>query len=124
MLHHHERWDGEGYPDRLAGEGIPIEARVIAVADAFSSMTSDRPYRRRRSLDEACAELERCAATQFDPLVVRLFVEEVRANPPRPGMPDVLDRVLADPELDALRREGEPILGSGSLALAKALTAL
>ncbi len=124
ILHHHERWDGDGYPDRLAGETIPIEARIVAVADAFSSMTSDRPYRRRRALDEACEELERCAATQFDPLVVRLFVEEVRRRPPALGRPDVLDRVLADSELAAHRREGEPILGSGALALAKALTLL
>ena len=103
---------------------IPIEARILAVADAFSAMTSDRPYRRRRSLEEACEELERSSATQFDPLVVRLFVEEVRRRPPSLGSPDVLDRVFADPELMRHRREGEPILGSGALALAKALTLL
>ncbi len=124
ILHHHERWDGDGYPDRLAEDEIPIEARIVAVADAFSAMTSDRPYRRRRSLEEACEELERCSATQFDPLVVRLFVEEVRRRPPSLGSPDVLDRVFADPELMRHRREGEPILGSGALALAKALTLL
>jgi HD-GYP domain-containing protein (c-di-GMP phosphodiesterase class II) len=124
VLHHHERWDGGGYPDGLAGEEIPVEARIVAVADAFSSMTSDRPYRRRRSLEEACEELERCSATQFDPLVVRLFVEEVRRRPPTLGGPDVLDRVFADPELVRERREGEPLLGSGALALAKALTLL
>jgi len=124
ILHHHERWDGEGYPDGLAEEQIPVEARIVAVADAFSAMTSDRPYRRRRSLEEACEELERSSATQFDPLVVRLFVEEVRRRPPSLGGPDVLDRVFADPELVRERREGEPLLGSGALALAKALTLL
>lgn len=71
--HHHERWDGEGYPDRLAGETIPLGARIIAVADAFDAMTSDRCYQRRRSPREAMEELERCAGTQFDPTLVQLF---------------------------------------------------
>jgi HD-GYP domain-containing protein (c-di-GMP phosphodiesterase class II) len=73
ILHHHERWDGGGYPDGLAGEDISLEARIICVADSFSAMTADRPYRRRMPLDEACAELERCAGTQFDPRVVDAF---------------------------------------------------
>ena len=63
VLHHHERWDGTGYPGRLKGEQIPLEARIIGVADAFSAMTADRPYSRRRPLEEACAEIERCAGT-------------------------------------------------------------
>jgi HD-GYP domain-containing protein (c-di-GMP phosphodiesterase class II) len=75
VLHHHERWDGEGYPARLRGRDIPLEARLIGVADAFAAMLADRPYRRARSLDEACSELERCAGTQFDPTVVPLFLE-------------------------------------------------
>src|SRR4051812_29523316 len=81
ILHHHERWDGDGYPDGLAGEEIPLEARIVAVADSFSAMTAERPYRKRMSLDQACAELERCAGTQFDPEVVRIFVDEVRCRP-------------------------------------------
>jgi putative nucleotidyltransferase with HDIG domain len=71
--HHHERWDGEGYPARLAGEAIPLGARIIAIADAFDAMTSDRSYQRRRSPCEALEELERCAGTQFDPTLVQLF---------------------------------------------------
>ncbi|MGH2494826.1 MAG: HD-GYP domain-containing protein [Ktedonobacteraceae bacterium] len=71
--HHHERWDGEGYPDRLAGEAIPLGARMIAIADAFDAMTSDRSYQVRRSPQEALDELQRCAGTQFDPLLVQLF---------------------------------------------------
>ncbi|HEV2251140.1 MAG TPA: HD-GYP domain-containing protein, partial [Candidatus Limnocylindria bacterium] len=63
---HHERWDGNGYPEGLAGEQIPLGARIFAVADSFDAMTSDRPYRRGRHLDEALAEIERCAGTQFD----------------------------------------------------------
>ncbi|HEU0001115.1 MAG TPA: HD domain-containing phosphohydrolase [Ktedonobacteraceae bacterium] len=71
--HHHERWDGEGYPDRLVGEAIPLGARIIAIADAFDAMTSDRSYQVRRSPQEALDELQRCAGTQFDPLLVQLF---------------------------------------------------
>ena len=73
VYHHHERWDGEGYPDQLAGEAIPLGARIIAIADAFDAMTSNRSYQRRRSPREAVEELTRCAGTQFDPMLVQLF---------------------------------------------------
>ena len=86
---HHERWDGNGYPEGLAGEAIPLGARIFAVADAFDAMTSDRPYRRGRELGEALAEIERCISTQFDPDVVRAFlavplerIEAIHANAP------------------------------------------
>ena len=69
----HERWDGGGYPDALGGEAIPLGARIVAVADAFDAMTSDRPYRAAVSHAEALAELRRCAGTQFDPAVVDAF---------------------------------------------------
>jgi HD-GYP domain-containing protein (c-di-GMP phosphodiesterase class II) len=75
VLFHHERWDGNGYPTGRAGEQIPLEARVLAVADAFDAMTSDRPYRRALDHDEAVAEVARCAGTQFDPEIVRVFLE-------------------------------------------------
>jgi HD-GYP domain-containing protein (c-di-GMP phosphodiesterase class II) len=75
VLYHHERWDGTGYPSGKAGEEIPVEARVLAVADAFDAMTSDRPYRPALSHDEALAEVERCAGTQFDPQIARIFLE-------------------------------------------------
>lgn len=70
---HHERWDGEGYPYCLRGEEISIGARIFAVVDAFDAMVSDRVYRRGRSYQAAIEELERCAGTQFDPLVVEAF---------------------------------------------------
>jgi diguanylate cyclase (GGDEF)-like protein len=70
----HERWDGDGYPDRLAGEQIPVGARIVAVADAFSAMTEDRPYAQARSLQSARAELQACSGTQFDPAVVAAFL--------------------------------------------------
>jgi HD-GYP domain-containing protein (c-di-GMP phosphodiesterase class II) len=80
VLHHHERWDGTGYPDRLAGEKIPIEARLLGVADAFDAMTSVRSYRPALSVDRALAELQRCAGAQFDPELAETFVECWRAG--------------------------------------------
>lgn len=77
VLYHHERWDGGGYPTGRSGEQIPLEARVLAVADAFDAMTSDRPYRRALTHEEAVAEVARCAGTQFDPEIVRIFLEVV-----------------------------------------------
>ena len=76
---HHERWDGCGYPANLSGEQIDFNARVVAVADAFDAMTSERPYRPPVGYEEAAAELERCAGTQFDPEVVRTFLHIPRA---------------------------------------------
>jgi HD-GYP domain-containing protein (c-di-GMP phosphodiesterase class II) len=77
ILHHHERWDGRGYPDRLPGAEIPLGARIIFVVDAYDAMTSDRVYRGRLTQEEALAELERCAGTQFDPAVVAALAEEL-----------------------------------------------
>ncbi|MCF8101839.1 MAG: response regulator [Desulfarculaceae bacterium] len=74
VRHHHERWDGRGYPDGLAAEDIPLLARVVAVADAYDAMTSDRSYRRSRRVREAVAELTACAGSQFDPAVVEAFL--------------------------------------------------
>ncbi len=75
VMHHHERWDGEGYPMRLAGEEIPLLARVLAVADSFDAMTSESVYRRRLSYAEARRELLAGAGTQFDPALVDAFLE-------------------------------------------------
>jgi len=77
VLHHHERWDGAGYPDGLGAEQIPLGARIIFVTDAYDAMTSDRIYRPKRSSEAALAELERCAGTQFDPGIVAAFAEEL-----------------------------------------------
>ena len=74
VRHHHEQFDGSGYPDRLRGEEIPLAARMIAVADSFDAMTSERPYRPPRSRDDAVAELRRCSGTQFDPACVEVFL--------------------------------------------------
>jgi diguanylate cyclase (GGDEF)-like protein len=84
----HERWDGDGYPDGLAGEDVPLAARIIAVCDAFSAMTSKRPYRLSLTNEQALAELRNCAGSQFDPEVVRVFCDlaarfEPEAQPQR-----------------------------------------
>jgi len=73
----HERWDGGGYPDRLAGEEIPLGARIIAVCDAFDAMVTDRPYRSGMPRGAAEEELMRCAGSQFDPAVVAAFLAAV-----------------------------------------------
>ena len=70
VRHHHERWDGSGYPDGLAGERIPLADRVFAVVDTLDAITSDRPYRPRSSLAEAREEIRGMAGSQFDPAVV------------------------------------------------------
>jgi putative nucleotidyltransferase with HDIG domain len=85
VRHSHEHYDGSGYPDGLRGEAIPIEARIVAVADAWSAMTSSRPYRRALSVEVAADELKRCAGTQFDPAVVTaLLLEVAPVYAPRP----------------------------------------
>jgi HD-GYP domain-containing protein (c-di-GMP phosphodiesterase class II) len=97
IRHHHERWDGTGYPDGLEGERIPLGARIIAVADAFDAMTSDRVYRAALPVDVAFAELAKGRGTQFDPQIVDLFqaayqsrstsTEQQVATEPLPGAP-------------------------------------
>jgi ribonuclease P protein subunit RPR2 len=82
VRHHHERFDGTGYPDGLRGDRIPLAARVFAVADSFDAMTSDRPYRSAMGVERALAEIQGGAGTQFDPEVVRVFVEMIREDPP------------------------------------------
>ena len=87
VRHHHERWDGTGYLDRLSGEEIPLIARILAVGDAFSAMTTSRPYRVAMSIQEALHRLEDAAGTQLDPTLVTAFVKgiETAANAPLPG---------------------------------------
>ncbi len=75
VLFHHERWDGSGYPAGLSGRRIPIEARILAIADAFDAMISPRPYRGALTHEHALGEVEAGAGTQFDPVAAKLFVE-------------------------------------------------
>ena len=80
VKHHHERYDGNGYPSGLAGEEIPLAARIVCVADSFDAMTSDRSYRPRFTLYKALEELERCKGTQFDPKLADIFITEITKN--------------------------------------------
>ena len=77
----HERWDGQGYPDRLAGTASPLGARIIAACDAYDAMTSTRPYQARRSREDAIAELRRRSGSQFDPDVVAALCEHLESQP-------------------------------------------
>ena len=81
VLHHHEFFDGSGYPDALAGQEIPLGARIIAVADAYDTITSDRVYKKGRPSSDALKELERCADAQFDASIVEVFVRTMRQLP-------------------------------------------
>lgn len=81
IRHHHERWDGNGYPDGLSCESIPLLSRVIAVVDAFDAMTNDRSYRSAMSVSSALEELKKCAGSQFDPFIVSEFLHMVKENP-------------------------------------------
>jgi putative nucleotidyltransferase with HDIG domain len=80
VRHHHERLDGRGYPDGLTGDEIPLESRIIFVADSFEAMTSDRPYHVGTPVDDAVAELRRCAGTQFEPRLVEALVALLEAD--------------------------------------------
>ncbi|MDO8615933.1 MAG: diguanylate cyclase [Dehalococcoidia bacterium] len=95
ILHHHEHFDGSGYPGGLAGEDIPIESRIMLVADAFDAMTTDRPYRKGMSVERAIAELKTHSGTQFDPTIVKAFVE-------------MLSRKGAHPLVSAAAAAGSP----------------
>ena len=105
IRHHHERWDGTGYPGRLAGEEIPLGARIVAIADAYDAITFGRPYRRARSHDEAVAELLRCAGGQFDPALVPLFIDETERL--ESGLPPAVELpmgLLVDRDLPVVPR--------------------
>jgi diguanylate cyclase (GGDEF)-like protein/putative nucleotidyltransferase with HDIG domain len=81
IRHHHEWYDGNGYPDGLRGKDIPLEARIVALADAVEAMASDRPYRRARTPEEIFEEIKGAAGTQFDPDIVRAFIDAVKSHP-------------------------------------------
>ncbi len=78
VIHHHERYDGKGYPDGIAGEEISLGARILCVADSFDAMVSDRPYRKSMSIEDAFQELEKCSGSQFDPKIASLFIKIMR----------------------------------------------
>ncbi len=92
LRHHHERYDGRGYPDGLKGEDIPLLSRIISVADAFDAMTSDRPYRKGMSIEEALSIIEEESGKQFDPKIVSVFVKFVREHR------GVIEKIMKNPD--------------------------
>jgi HD-GYP domain-containing protein (c-di-GMP phosphodiesterase class II) len=80
ILKHQEHWNGKGYPLQLEGESIPVQCRILAIVDAYDAMTRDRPYRKAMSQDAAIAEIQRCAGTQFDPELAKVFVEILQSE--------------------------------------------
>jgi len=80
VYYHHENYDGTGYPERIKGDHIPLGARILAIADSYDAMTSDRPYRKALSQEEAIKELKRCGGTQFDPALVEVFIKALEEN--------------------------------------------
>ncbi|MGL5086998.1 MAG: HD-GYP domain-containing protein, partial [Clostridium sp.] len=80
IYHHHEKYNGTGYPAEIKGEDIPYLARVLTVVDSFDAMTSNRPYNKRKTYDEALDELVKFSGTQFDPTVVKKFIEVIQEN--------------------------------------------
>jgi len=97
VRHHHERWDGEGYPSGLSGRNIPLGSRIILISDTIDAMTTDRPYRKRLPLEAVIAELQKCKATQFDADLVDVVVSSVGVR-----------RLIAGPSVDGERREVAP----------------
>jgi diguanylate cyclase (GGDEF)-like protein len=114
VLYLHERWDGRGYPDKLAGEDIPLASRVLAVADAFEAMTSSRLYRRGMAVEKALIEIEQSAGQQFDPTVAQRMVELVRSGAIPLGEIGVLDvthygSAASSASAAPPEEEGEPV---------------
>jgi len=100
VRHHHERFDGSGYPDGLADDRIPLGARVVAVVDAFGAMIEERPYRKMLTIEEALADLERGAGGQFDPWPLEVFVQLMRREARRWPMPNDGNLLLAEVVID------------------------
>ncbi len=109
VRHHHERWDGQGYPDGLSGKGIPLGARIILIADTIDAMTTDRPYRKRLPLDVVIAELQKCKGTQFDPKLIEVVVASVAVRRLIGGASEAAD--LADSGPSRSKRVSWPSSG-------------
>ena len=92
IRHHHERWDGTGYPDLLRGDAIPLASRIIAIADSFDAVTSDRPHRPARCQQMALAEIRKHSGTQFDPALVTEFVSIVETGACEIGLAAIEDK--------------------------------
>ncbi len=118
VRHHHERWDGKGYPDGLKREEIPYGARVLALADTVDAMLSDRPYRPTRSLEEVRAEIIRCSGSQFDPAIAKVFLALMDERGP-----EYFTNSSSAVEISLRQEEGEPVGNNGKHFLKKSMLA-
>jgi diguanylate cyclase (GGDEF)-like protein len=123
IRHHQECWDGTGYPSQLKREEIPLSARIVAVAAAFSAMVEGRPYRPSLSAEAACREVIRCAGTQFDPEVAEIFVDEVRRRPLHESDNQPVAEALDEPDVQAQHHD-EPRLVHGPVGATDNVTLL
>ena len=110
VRHHHERWDGQGYPDGITSATIPLASRIILIADTIDAMTTDRPYRKRLSLEIVIAELQKCRGTQFDPAIVDVAVSSVAVR-----------RLIAGPSGSAEEAPLAPALAPGFTSVRRVL---
>ncbi|HEV2654443.1 MAG TPA: diguanylate cyclase, partial [Ktedonobacteraceae bacterium] len=117
VVAHHERWDGQGYPYGLAQQEIPLGARILSVVDSYDAMTSTRPYREACSSEQALAELQRCAGSQYDPLVVAAFFQVLQAPAPQ-SVPALLHEPAEQAAIETEHMEPmEPMVPDGQPAL-------
>ncbi len=116
VRHEHERWDGDGYPDGLRGEAIPLASRIVLACDAYHAMVADRPYRRALGEDEARAELRRCAGRQFDPTVVGALLAHLE-NPAAVDLPPAVD-AATDPQDARTEQELRALIKVGAAVAA------
>ena len=110
IRHHHERWDGQGYPSGLAGADIPLAARIVQLADVYDALTSDRPHRPAKGREAALAEIRRCAGTQFDPDLAKEFVAVLESQ-----TSDLEPEVLAEVVTTSARESAVPSVQTGGV---------
>ncbi len=117
IRHHHERWDGSGYPDRLGGADIPLSGRIVAVADVWDALTSDRAYRPAWDLDRAVSHVAAASGTLFDPMCVEAFLDVVAENGlvPERTRADLAALVVAAGSCHPTERRPDPALPAGSV---------
>lgn len=118
ILHHHERWDGNGYPERLSGHNIPLLSRVIALVDSYDAMVNNRSYRKGLTPEQAQEEIEKCSGTQYDPEIAKEFLDMLRENPEimfGENTGETSIRVFRQVDIDKVNEKSAGIIGSNAV---------